>query len=254
MQRARCLAFASLVAATLAFSRPAHGQTNEPESEKTSRPGWVPQIREDFKNLMAPENIAILRLGLGGSLLSSPLDRELTRSASQSESLGSLFGAGSTLGDGALHGSAALATYALGRLKHKPRLERLGRDLIRAQVINDVLTGGLKLAADRTRPDGRSFSFPSGHTSVAFTSATLLQKHLGWKVGVPAFAAAAYVGGSRIADNHHYLSDVLFGAALGIVAGRTVTVGRDRKRFSMTPQWVRGGFGITFELPPPTWR
>ena len=50
--------------------------------------------------------------------------------------------------------------------------------------------------------------------------------HFGWKAGVPAYGLAAYVAGSRLQENRHYMSDVLFGAAVGIVSGRTVTIAR----------------------------
>ena len=50
----------------------------------------------------------------------------------------------------------------------------------------------------------------------------MLQRHFGWKVGVPAYVAAGYVATARVHDNRHYLSDVVFGAAMGIAGERTV--------------------------------
>jgi membrane-associated phospholipid phosphatase len=108
------------------------------------------------------------------------------------------------------------------------------------------MTAAIKMSARRTRPDGTQFSFPSGHTSVTFASATVLQRNLGWKVGVPAYAAAAYVAASRIQEKRHFLSDVAFGAAVGIVAGRAVTIGRGEARFAMTPMAAPGGGGVAF--------
>ncbi len=53
----------------------------------------------------------------------------------------------------------------------------------------------LKYAVKEERPDHSNMhSFPSGHTAVAFTNATFLQRRYGWKFGVPAYAVAAYVG------------------------------------------------------------
>jgi hypothetical protein len=76
----------------------------------------------------------------------------------------------------------------------------------------------------------------------------VLQRHFGWKVGAPAYGVAAYVAASRVEMKRHYLSDVAFGAALGIVAGRTVTVGRTH-RFMVTPlpaaSGTGGGVGLT---------
>ena len=49
----------------------------------------------------------------------------------------------------------------------------------------------------------------------------------GWKAGLPAYLAASYIGVSRLQENRHYLSDVIFGAAVGIVSGRSLDM-RDR--------------------------
>jgi membrane-associated phospholipid phosphatase len=43
-----------------------------------------------------------------------------------------------------------------------------------------------------------------------------------WKVGVPSYALAGLVGASRLSQNKHYLSDVVAGATLGYIVGRTV--------------------------------
>ena len=74
----------------------------------------------------------------------------------------------------------------------------------------------------------------------------MLQRHFGWKVGIPAYAVASYVAASRIQMKRHYLSDVAFGAALGIVAGRTVTVGHGDARFAVAPIATAGGGGVGF--------
>lgn len=79
------------------------------------------------------------------------------------------------------------------------------------------------MAVGRERPNGENNkSFPSGHTSNAFTLAAVAERHYGWKVGVPACLAAGLVGASRLEQDKHYLSDVVAGAALGYVVGRTV--------------------------------
>jgi hypothetical protein len=48
----------------------------------------------------------------------------------------------------------------------------------------------------------------------------VIQRRFGWKAGAPLYALGGYVAVSRLQENQHYLSDVVFGAALGIVAGR----------------------------------
>lgn len=78
------------------------------------------------------------------------------------------------------------------------------------------LTHGLKRTINRTRPNGGSFSFPAGHVSAAFSGAAFLEKRYGWRVSLPAYIGAAYVGWSRIDSDQHFTEDVLTGAAIGI--------------------------------------
>ena len=87
-----------------------------------------------------------------------------------------------------------------------------------------AVTRGLKATISKERPDGRDDdSFPSSHTAVAFQSATYLERRYGWRYGLPAYVAAAFVGHSRVHDERHDEEDVLVGAALGYLAGRLFT-------------------------------
>ena len=82
---------------------------------------------------------------------------------------------------------------------------------------------------------------------MSFASATILQREFGWKVGVPAYAVASYIGLSRIEHERHYLSDVLFGAAIGVVSARAVGFDIAGRRFDMTPMASPGGgAGVSF--------
>jgi membrane-associated phospholipid phosphatase len=96
-------------------------------------------------------------------------------------------------------------------------------DMLDAAVVNFTYTEILKVAVGRERPNGQDEkSFPSGHTSNAFALASVAQLHYGWRIGVPAYALAGLMGVSRIHEDKHWLSDVVAGAALGYIAGRTV--------------------------------
>lgn len=81
-----------------------------------------------------------------------------------------------------------------------------------------ITTSALKYTVNETRPDGGSHSFPSGHTSLAFTGAEFIRKEYGWGWGTPAYLAAGFVGWSRVEARRHYTRDVLAGAAIGILA------------------------------------
>ncbi len=98
-----------------------------------------------------------------------------------------------------------------------------------AIIANGLCTYGIKFITGRIRPDGANRrSFPSGHTSSSFLAATIADDLYGSKIGVPAYLLAGLTGLSRIHDNKHYLSDVIFGASLGIALGKGF--GNDAKK------------------------
>jgi len=93
---------------------------------------------------------------------------------------------------------------------------------------NAVVTAGLKRAVNKTRPDGDCCnSFPSSHTSFAFMGASFLQRRYGRKFAIPAYAAAVFVGYSRVAADRHYVEDVLAGAAIGYASSYFFTTKYD---------------------------
>jgi membrane-associated phospholipid phosphatase len=140
------------------------------------------------------------------------------------------------LGDAWVQGGAAIATYAIGIASHQPKTADIGSELIRAQLLNGVMTRGLKLAVHRDRPSGGDDSFPSGHTSAMFASAAVLDGHFGWKVAVPAYTMAGLAGWARARDQHHWVSDLMAGGTIGLIAGRVVTRShRSDRRWAVMP-------------------
>ena len=118
---------------------------------------------------------------------------------------------------------ATVGLFAAGRWAEGTRFRAFSYDATQALIVNGLYTEIFKKAAHRTRPDGSdTLSFPSGHASTAFAWATVAQSHYGWKVGVPSYLAASAIGFSRISNNRHHLSDVLAGATIGYITGRTV--------------------------------
>ena len=79
-----------------------------------------------------------------------------------------------------------------------------------------ILTHSLKRTINKVRPNGSDYSFPSGHTSAAFTGAAFIDKNYGLKYGIPAYLLASYVGWSRVYANKHDYADVIGGAVIGI--------------------------------------
>lgn len=201
----------------------------------------------DFTHLRSRESITWLTLGLAAASMVQTLDGVTTRTLSGSSGADRFLAPGETIGGARFQLAGALATYGVGRLTGHSRVAEFGADLVSANLVAQAMTSGIKLSVRRGRPDGTQFSFPSGHTSVSFAAATVVQRHFGWSAGIPAYAVASYVAASRIQDRRHYLSDVAFGAVVGIVAGRAVTVGRGDHRFAVEPMVPNGGgIGIAF--------
>jgi membrane-associated phospholipid phosphatase len=103
-------------------------------------------------------------------------------------------------------------------------------------------TYGLKYTVNETRPDGKSQSFPSAHTSISFASAEFMRKRYGWEYGIPAYAAATFVAVSRVESKNHYTHDVLAGAAIGIASSYIFT--RPYKGWHIQPEVDQKRYGI----------
>lgn len=132
---------------------------------------------------------------------------------------------GDVYGDGLFLGAGLLGVTAAARLTGNQRLNEFSSDLSRSLLMSSTATWVLKLSVGRKRPNGGPHSFPSGHTSAAFCVAPVIARHFGWKAAVPAYILAGFTGISRMEDRKHYLSDVFFGAAIGLAAGDAITDG-----------------------------
>ncbi|PSW16077.1 PAP2 family protein [Photobacterium rosenbergii] len=95
---------------------------------------------------------------------------------------------------------------------------------IKGALITGAITHGLKFAIEEQRPNGKNWdSFPSGHTSAAFSGAAFLHHRYGIEYGLPAYVAASYVGYSRCYASKHWETDVLAGAVLAYTVSYYVT-------------------------------
>jgi len=247
-QRAPLVVAILLLASTTATT--AFAQAATPPGEPDPFTHIFHNLFLDAKRLPSIDTAITLGVGGGLSLAVYPFDEEVTERATAGGPK-TFYEIGSNLGDGWVQVGFAVGTYATGLIARKPSATHLGSDLIRAQVINVVVTQGVKFAVQRERPgnpSGNSYSFPSGHTASAFATAAVVWRHLGWKAGVPASAIGVWVGAGRVQLGRHFLSDVVFGAAVGTMSGRTVTIGHGKKQVVVAPAPVPGGAAITFTL------
>ena len=199
----------------------------------------------DIKNLPSPPNAYIAAIGGGAAAAVHPWDQTFNvRLRSHYDVVDDVFAPAKYYGNTPEQLALSIGTYAYGRIFDKPKVSHLGMDLLRAQIIAELLVQPLKFATHRERPDGSNFqSFPSGHAAATFAAATVIERHLGWKGAAIGYGIASYVAASRLHDNVHNVSDVVFGSAVGVIAGRTVTV-HGRKMWTLTPGFVPGGVAI----------
>jgi hypothetical protein len=197
---------------------------------------------EDVKHLPSMQNAYIAMAGGGLALAVHPFDQTFNvRLRSHYDTVNASFAAGKYIGNTPEQVVLSLGTYAFGRIFDQPKMSHLGMDLLQAQILTEMLVEPIKLATGRERPDGSNrMSFPSGHAAITFAGATVIERHLGWRKALLGYAIASYVASSRLHDNRHYVSDVVFGAAVGSIAGRTV-VHHAADYWVFTPATVPGG-------------
>src|SRR5262245_45607168 len=220
-----------------------------PTPRHTGLKAMAKDLVEDVKHLPSKENLYWAGLGGGLALAVHPADDNINESLVGSEFADKFFKPGEILGELYTLLPTATGIYVVGRLKDQPKVSHVGMDLIQSLLISEGLVQAIKYTTRRERPDGSGKnSFPSGHAADTFAFATALERHLGWKGAVPAYIFSSYVAISRVPANRHWFSDAVFGAAVGIIAGRTVT--RHGSDFPVAIVAVPGGAAIIYVHHP----
>ncbi|QGA80563.1 undecaprenyl-diphosphatase [Candidatus Nanohalobium constans] len=122
-------------------------------------------------------------------------------------------------------GSITIALLITG-LIYSEGEKKLGETLLTGLILSSTLTYSIKYAVARSRPEtmmsnliASTPSFPSGHTTVAFTLAAVLGSRFNKKA---MYSLAALIAISRVYLGAHYPSDILVGAFIGITSGKIV--------------------------------
>lgn len=134
------------------------------------------------------------------------------------------------------------------------------KNLFISNVVSTGISELLKATIIKTRPNGDDTnSFPSGHTTIAFTNAAVLQNEFQEASRVFAYSGYAFAtttGVFRMLNNKHYLSDVLVGAGIGIFVTQLVYHFEPFKNFnpfkkskdiSFFPQYKENTYGFYFK-------
>lgn len=95
---------------------------------------------------------------------------------------------------------------------------------LRNVLANQLLTSVARLGFNETsygrRPTGNGYGFPSGHVSFAGAGASFLSERYGWKYGVPAWLATAFVANNRVQNGDHHWRDVIASGILSYGVGK----------------------------------
>lgn len=139
--------------------------------------------------------------------------------------------------DDYLQWSPVLEMYIgdLSRMPGKDHWFDQTKYLVMADLLSTAITYGLKKATHKIRPNGGLESWPSGHTTFAFTNATVLFEE--YRAGSPWLAGSGYLlasgtGFLRMLNNKHWFSDVLAGAGIGMLSATCIYRVKPLKRFN----------------------
>lgn len=136
--------------------------------------------------------------------------------------------------------------YTTGLVTRESEIRKTGRMLLQALAYSGTVTMGMRYLFGRHRPftssngsqyefswfstAGDTQSFPSGHMVVATTTSTILAEQIDtWWARVVLYGFAALTGYARLYNDKHWISDVIFGAALGYGSAKFV-LARERER------------------------
>ena len=172
--------------------------------------------------------IFVLLLALPGNIHSQNLDIRILRYINSPEALPSdRFFQFVSNSNGYVAIGVSVGMGITGLIRNDEKLSENAYIALASAAVSSGITLALKYAINRDRPyvtypdikkksDAGSPSFPSGHSTLAFSTATSVSlSYPKWYIIVPSFVWAGTVGFSRIDLGVHYPSDVLAGAIVG---------------------------------------
>lgn len=234
------------------FALPAAGLAQEkvtdPQPETSAVKSFLSDVGRDYRNYLTLENGQWALVGGTATGVLAGVDDALADATAAPTP--AALKPGQTYGNLAFQFPLAVTWWIAGHAAGSRRGADAGRDLLRAQISAVSWTYAIKYSVNRTRPNGNPRSFPSGHTSASFATAMVLQRHYGWKLGLPMFAASTYTAAERVTNNKHWASDVAFGAVIGMLSGRTVTLHLHRAQLGIQPVAIPGGGGVLVHVLP----
>jgi membrane-associated phospholipid phosphatase len=131
--------------------------------------------------------------------------------------------------------ASAGGIFLTGLITDNTHAKDTGVAAARGAIDSAILYGAMKLVFARERPysangDGSFFSgnfssgsFPSGHSTLAWTLASVIaHEYPKWPVAVLMYGMATAASTTRVTGGEHFPSDVVVGGAFGYLIGRYV--------------------------------
>lgn len=230
-------------------------QAQGPDSVPTARP---PDPSLTLRTGRPTAQIKLWHVGAaaGGVAVISLLDQGVRRWVVDHRTQGQqdLAGAWQQWGEAHISIGITLTTLGAGLAFREPELTRTGGRLSTSLIAVTLLARGMKKGIGRARPSeaddqytfdpfGSYNAFPSGHTITAFAVSTVLADASSNKwVDAGLYTLAGGTGVSRMVGDHHWLSDVVGAAVLGITVAKVVD-GKWRIFGLTAPQFLTGPQG-----------
>jgi len=227
------------------------------ESDQSFKNTWnsIPgNIENDFRSILrvgkgfiespfnwTPEDYLLTGIIAGTTALSFGVDNQVRNSVKKFHStpMDRFTNVGEKFGKGKYAPLLSGLFYAGGLIIEDKEIRQTGLILIEAIVLNAMVTQGLKMTFGRARPylnegnldidfltfemDEEDYSMPSGHTSNAFTIATVLSERINnIYASIAFYSLAGLTAFQRIYADQHWFSDTVLAAATGTLIGLKV--------------------------------
>jgi len=196
---------------------------------------------DDARSVVTWKNAALLGIATGATIaVHQEWDGKVrSYTAKHPERWGDAGEALGYLGDFSVQIPALAGFYGYTLWEQDEELHDLSTTMISAFAVTSTTNTIIKGIVNSDRPsdefNGGRYGFPSYHTASSFTLAAVLDEYYGPKVGIPAYMLAGAIGWTRIDQRDHDLSDVIFGAALGTIIGKTIAQKHHDSRTEFAP-------------------
>jgi membrane-associated phospholipid phosphatase len=151
-----------------------------------------------------------------------------------------------------------LSSFSLfyGFLKKEDKFKILSLNLAEVVLLSDLSSNLLQKTFGRQRPyktenNSHKFfnggnSFPSSHSIHSFAYATILSENFP-KMKYLFYSISTLTSISRVLDDKHWTSDVVFGAIVGYLSGKIILY-LNKKQFFLIPNYEKNKYSLIFSF------